>query len=186
MADIDYDLASKIVIEESRKVYDEASLYWDTSKAGKFCKLQHKGFTAIMDAGEINCGGKRAVVAVLFQPGDAIGSNDSLIIEGLSPKWTPRSTVGEAEIYISVGSSINRVWFSGLTSLEALSYRKWDFSQSEGIECYKELTTIRQEFLDRVSKRMFNCRSRRVDFTFDRSKSFGDPHSIGFQDYLQF
>jgi hypothetical protein len=113
------------------------------------------------------------LTTILFQPGDNTGNQS----------WVPRQKEGEAELYISIGSSVDGGWFPGLTHLVALDspYKSEEMMPQE-MFAYKELTTPFREYLERLGGYHWERLPRRLDFTHDKERSYGNPHVIGFSE----
>ncbi|MFA4960426.1 MAG: hypothetical protein WC548_02070 [Candidatus Pacearchaeota archaeon] len=184
MEEIDYEQASRRVVERFNNLSRELDYLWSIASLGIFQETPEKGYTARMDF-RLFCSkrtqGAGEAVAILFSPDDATGNNDDYVISEIDSKWTPRKKVGEAELYVAIGSNVDGEWFPGLTSLEAVSIGENPII-THG---YKRLTLSQQEYLRRLERGDKSLPHRRFDFTFDNSINFGNPHAIGFRNFPQ-
>jgi len=155
--------ANRNVESELQRVSQELGDLWDINHYVPLGEMPDKNYTARGGSHLLfnTCLAEGQLVTVLFQPGDSTGN-------------VPRPKQGEAELYIALGSSVDGKWFSGLTSLDAVS---------SNIKTYKQLTMPAQEYIEALSGKRKNP-DKRFDFTFDRDEGYGNPHVIGFQPYI--
>jgi hypothetical protein len=139
--------------------------------------------------GNLKVKGLGDLTVVLFRSGDATGNDEDRNGQnsrpGMPKHLTPRFKEGYAEIFLSVGTGYNNLWFPGLTSLEAVTIGPGEPES----HVYKRLICEEKKFLDyltrprKIDDISFNDR---IAFTFleDDKESFGNPHCIRFNNQL--
>ncbi len=177
MIPLNLNQANERTREELSKISRELGRPWEICDYSEFELTSQKGYTARAESHlyfhKTLAGGEGRLVAVLFQPGDNTGNQ----------KWIPRKKEGKAELFLSLGSSVDGEWFSGLTHLVALDepFNPEDMLPQE-IFAYKELTASSRQYLEKLRGFNLDKLPRRLDFTYDKSRNFGDPHVIGFSE----
>lgn len=175
MTTIDYDQASRQLLEELHKSSRELGADWAIMNTGCFREIPGKNYTAKTESTLVykknpNEPTTRKITAVLFRSGDHTGDAN----------MQPRKKEGEAELFISVGSSLDGRWIPRLTCFNAVT------SDNKGrLTCYKHLTSNREEYLKTFAYALDVTCLRRFDLTFDRSQNYGDPHLIAFDRTLR-
>jgi hypothetical protein len=173
MTTIDYQQANRQLGEELSKACGELGVQWSISGSPEFREFPGKNYTAKAEAELAYQASeeqrKRKLTAVLFRPRDHTGN------EGMQP----RKKEGEAELVISIGSSVDGIWIPKLTCLE-LGERL----EGGGLGIYKQVTSSEEVYMGGLKFGADITRPRRFDLTYDKIRGFGDCHLTHFNPAL--